>query len=254
MAKRWTQDELLVALGLYCQLPFGQFHRRQPLIIQAAKSLQRTPDSLAMKLSNLASLDPQITGTGRKGLPGASELDRQMWQTFTSDTSTLMPLAEQALASALGTETTTEPEEPPSYQESDHFARTKVRKGQQLFRAAVLSAYNNSCCITGLSDDRFLIASHIRPWRIDIQNRLNPSNGLCLSLMFDKAFDSGLITFSDDYRLLLSNELRDQQRNAYMAATFFAHQGAVLQLPSKFSPDATLLAWHREHCFVGEPL
>mgnify|MGYP001352404390 FL=1 len=122
MAKRWTQDELLVALGLYCQLPFGQFHRRQPLIIQAAKSLQRTPDSLAMKLSNLASLDPQITGTGRKGLPGASELDRQMWQTFTSDTSTLMPLAEQALASALGTETTTEPEEPPSYQESDHFA------------------------------------------------------------------------------------------------------------------------------------
>ena len=93
MAKRWTQDELLVALGLYCQLPFGQFHRRQPLIIQAAKSLQRTPDSLAMKLSNLASLDPQITGTGRKGLPGASELDRQMWQTFTSDTSTLMPLA-----------------------------------------------------------------------------------------------------------------------------------------------------------------
>ena len=72
--------------------------------------------------------------------------------------------------------------------------------------------------------------------------------------MFDKAFDSGLITFSDDYRLLLSNELRDQQRNAYMAATFFAHQGAVLQLPSKFSPDATLLAWHREHCFVGEPL
>jgi len=253
MARRWTQDDLLIALGLYCLLPFGQFHRRQPLIIRAAETMQRTPDSLAMKLSNLASLDPEITGSGRKGLAGASELDRQMWSTFTTNTESMMPIAEQALASALG-DANSSKEKPPSYHEADHFAEVKVRKGQSLFRSAVLSAYDNQCCITGLSDNRFLIASHIRPWRADNQNRLNPHNGLCLSLMFDKAFDCGLITVSDDYRLVVSSNLRTQASNPYMAATFLTYRDAPLRLPNKFSPDATLLAWHRSHMFTGDPL
>ncbi len=33
-----------------------------------------------MKLTNIASLDPVITDTGRKGLKGASKADRQMWE------------------------------------------------------------------------------------------------------------------------------------------------------------------------------
>lgn len=253
MARRWAEDDLLIALGLYCLLPFGQFHRRQPLIIRAAESMQRTPDSVAMKLSNLASLDPKITLSGRKGLAGASELDRQMWSTFTSNTESMMPLAEQALTSALDKANSSQ-EKPLSYYEADHFAEVKVRKGQGLFRSAVLSAYQNQCCITGLSDNRFLIASHIRPWRADNKNRLNPRNGLCLSLIFDKAFDSGLITVSDDYRLVVSSKLRSQQSNPYMAATFFAYKDALLRLPDKFAPDATLLAWHRNHMFTGDPL
>ncbi|MEO1819713.1 HNH endonuclease [Pseudomonas sp.] len=254
MAKRWTQDDLLIALGLYCLLPFGQFHRRQPLIIRAAETMQRTPDSVAMKLSNLASLDPEITGSGRKGLAGASELDRQMWSNFTANTEAMMPLAEQALASAIGDAATSTEDIAPSYHEADHFSEVKVRKGQGLFRSAVLSAYDNRCCVTGLTDSRFLIASHIRPWRTDNGNRLNPSNGLCLSLMFDKAFDTGLITFSEDYRLVLSSNLRAQENNPYMAATFFAHKDTQLRLPNKFAPSASLLNWHRNHCFTGVPL
>ena len=79
MANNWTRDQLLVALGLYCELPFGQFHHRQPKIIQTAESIGRTPDALAMKLSNLASLDPVITESGRAGLAGASAGDRAIW-------------------------------------------------------------------------------------------------------------------------------------------------------------------------------
>ena len=47
----------------------------------------------------------------------------------------------------------------------DILATTKVRRGQALFRSAVLSAYRNRCCITGLLDPRLLVASHIVPWR-----------------------------------------------------------------------------------------
>ena len=62
---------------------------------------------------------------------------------------------------------------------------------------AVMSAYNGRCCITGLSLSGLLVASHIIPWSHDRDNRVNPRNGLLLSALHDKAFDTGLITIKD---------------------------------------------------------
>lgn len=76
--KNWTRQQLLVAFSLYCQMPFGKMHSRNPDIIKYAEYIGRTPSALAMKLTNIASLDPAITSTGRKGLKGASEADRKM--------------------------------------------------------------------------------------------------------------------------------------------------------------------------------
>ena len=50
-----------------------------PEIIALAEAMGRTPASVAMKLANFASLDPQITRMGRKGLTGATALDRKIW-------------------------------------------------------------------------------------------------------------------------------------------------------------------------------
>lgn len=47
--------------------------------------------------------------------------------------------------------------------------------------------------MSGLAEPRLLIASHIVPWSKDKTNRLNPSNGLCLSAIHDRAFDQGFI-------------------------------------------------------------
>ena len=77
--RRWTREELLVVLNLYEKLRFGQFHSRQPVIIEIAEKMQRTPGSLAMKLSNLASLDPKLQARGIAGLKGASNLDKAVW-------------------------------------------------------------------------------------------------------------------------------------------------------------------------------
>jgi len=81
----WTRQELLVAFYLYCQFPFGKLHSRNPDIIRHAGFLGRTPSALAMKLTNIASLDPVIVSSGRKGLKGVSVADRAMWDEMQSD-------------------------------------------------------------------------------------------------------------------------------------------------------------------------
>ena len=68
----WSRDELLVAFALYCQIPFGRLHKGNPEIVRIAEAIGRTPSALAMKLVNIAGLDPAITSTGRVGLPNAS--------------------------------------------------------------------------------------------------------------------------------------------------------------------------------------
>jgi putative restriction endonuclease len=81
----WTRHELLIAFNLYCQMPFGKMHSRNPEIIKCAEIIDRTPSALAMKLSNIASLDPEITSTGRRGLKGASASDKAMWEEMQTD-------------------------------------------------------------------------------------------------------------------------------------------------------------------------
>jgi len=58
-------------------------------------------------------------------------------------------------------------EKQPDYTGKNKIVSSKNRVGQSFFRRAVLSAYNNKCCITGLSIPQLLVASHIVPWRID---------------------------------------------------------------------------------------
>lgn len=77
--RRWTEDETKRALDLYGRVAFGQMDSGNPDIVALAKAMGRTPSSVAMKLANFASLDPKITRTGRKGLTGATALDRRVW-------------------------------------------------------------------------------------------------------------------------------------------------------------------------------
>ncbi|MFZ2297122.1 MAG: HNH endonuclease, partial [Aquabacterium sp.] len=119
-----------------------------------------------------------------------------------------------------------------------------VRKNQRIFRRAVLSSYNNRCCITGLADERLLIASHIVPWSEDKQNRLNPQNGLCLSALHDKAFDLGLITVTPEYRVLVSPSLKRKSADTFVVDSLLKFDQHQIDLPERFKPRAEFLAWH----------
>jgi putative restriction endonuclease len=74
--KPWTHDELMVGMNLYCKLPFGQLRHGNPLVIEVAERLGRSPSSLSMKLCNLASLDPFHQERGIKGLSSDSRAAR----------------------------------------------------------------------------------------------------------------------------------------------------------------------------------
>ena len=81
-----------------------------------------------------------------------------------------------------------------------------ARIGQGLFRLN-LEKVESRCRVTGLSDKRFLIASHIKPWRDSTnEERLDGQNGFLLSPHVDKLFDRGWISFSDDGLLLISSQ------------------------------------------------
>src|SRR5687768_1656515 len=96
-AVKWTREHFLMALNLYCKLPFGKLHKGNPIIIEVAGKMGRTPSSLGMKLCNFASLDPVQQARGIKGLQGATVEDRRMWAEFQGDLTTLAPASEQML-------------------------------------------------------------------------------------------------------------------------------------------------------------
>lgn len=251
--KGWTHEQLLVAFWLYCQLPFGRLHAKNPLIIQLSQRIGRTPSALAMKLVNIASLDPVITSTGRKGLEGASKADRDMWAAMQSDWDGFAARSSAAVA-ALSPENASLVELPDSDEKTEnYFATTKgvltqVRVGQGFFRRSVLSAYDYKCCITGWENTQMLVASHIVPWRVDAANRLNPSNGLSLSVLHDKAFDLGWLTVTEQLTVKISKAFSGEG-NDFFNKSFAQYDGKSIVLPKKFTPNQEFLAYHRQQIF-----
>ena len=246
---KWTRQQLLVALDLYTRLTFGQLHHRNPEILKCAEVIGRSPSALAMKLSNIASLDPAITSTGRTGLRSTSALDREMWDEMQSDWDHFALEAQKAMVAFSGVQSDEDDlDEGSDYSGSDVVTLTKIRVGQRFFRRAVLSAYNVQCCITGLATPALLVASHIVPWRDDPLNRVNPKNGLLLSALHDKAFDVGLITIDDDLTVRVSDK-QSPADDPFFSNSIGIYDGKPIRPPEKFTPDTKFLAYHRENVF-----
>ena len=220
----------------------------------AAEAIGRTPAALAMKLTNIASLDPEITSTGRRGLRGASLADRAMWDEMHSNWEAFAIDSEQALQAVQtgddSSDELTEVEVDDAPTGEDRIVTSTTRIGQRFFRNAVLAAYNERCCITGLSIPSLLVASHIVPWSHGSAYRVNPRNGLLLSALHDKAFDSGLITVDDDMTVRVSNRYA-RLTDSYFTESIQHYHGREINLPEKFVPDSDFLSYHKEQVFQG---
>lgn len=261
---KWTREHFLIALNLYCKLPFGQLHKGNPVIVEVAAKMGRTANSLAMKLCNFASLDPVQQARGIRGLPGATKQDKAMWHEFHSHSASLGPESEELLHDLFTKDESREvdflqrdrvrfepsPKLAPPAGPTETKAIVRVRRRQQFFRQTILNVYGVRCCITGISIPRLLVASHIKPWRDFPAERLNPQNGLCLSCLHDAAFDCGLITVDEKLRLVLSKRLKSFLPQPALEQNFVSYEGKPIRPPDKLAePEPAFLSFHREKIF-----
>lgn len=60
MNEVWTRDQPLIAFNLYCKIPFSKTKANNPLVIEVANLIGRSPASVAMKLGNFGSFDAAL--------------------------------------------------------------------------------------------------------------------------------------------------------------------------------------------------
>jgi len=248
--KLWTREESILAINLYCKIPFGQMHSRNAEVIDLATIIDRTPGSVARKLGNFASFDPKLRERGIKGLENASRLDNQIWQEYMHDWDEQFIESEKLLAKKKNTTI-----EKLNYIDLDNLKDIEgkekerlvtVRVNQSLFRKMVMTNFNNKCCITGITQPELIVASHILPWSKDKGNRLNPKNGLALNTLHDKAFDCGLITITEDLKIKISSSFLKNDDILSIKQNFVDYDGKALIEPQKFYPDVEFLKVHQE--------
>lgn len=256
--KNWTRAQTIIALYLYHQIPISKNDKTHPLIVQAARHIDRSPSALSLKIANLAHLDPTHQKRHLSGLSNGSHLDQEIWDEFQGHYSQLLLAASEALekyhAAALMDET--EPYHLPSTPEkvrnkpADPKAVAQAR-GQNLFRNGVLSAYNNQCCMTGIAIPQLLTACHIIPIAKceNVEDTLNPQNGLCLNALCQRAFSSGLITVDcHSYTIAISPKLKEAA-DPTTQNWLVAREGQKIQMPSRDTPLTRCLEYHNDVIF-----
>lgn len=251
----WSREELILALNLYLKLPFGKLHHGNSEIIHLAHILDRTPNSIAMRLSNFASVDPYHQKRGVGGLPGGRKQVEPIWNEFIQNKDELLFESERILADLEKQTIESKFAEILSGTENlkgeTKVREVKTRVNQNAFRQIVLANYSGKCAITGIDIPELLIASHIIPWSVNEQERLNPENGICLSALYDKAYDKGLIGISEKYQILVSFEIKSKENKGYYPEIFGKLNGAKLQLPMKYLPKKEFLQFHLDTVFKG---
>ena len=121
-----------------------------------------------------------------------------------------------------------------------------AREGQDEYRRKLLEECP-FCPITMINEESLLIASHIKPWAVsDSKERVDPNNGFILSPLYDKLFDRGYITFSDDKRVSISNWLSRQVKDR-----IGIKENQLFQFLPMNDVRAGYLDYHRSMVFKG---
>ncbi|MEG0670728.1 HNH endonuclease [Clostridium sp.] len=252
--RNWTRDETILALYLYYEIPFGKIHSNSIEIIKLAEDIGRTPAAVAMKMCNLARFDETLRFRNVNGLKNGSKMDKLIWNEFVNDGEKLL-VEMQRILEGNNLEIVIKEDQDMFY---DYFPYgsnievvAKARKNQKFFRKMVLTAYNYKCCISNIEIPEFLIASHIKPWRVsdDKTEKVNPRNGLCLNVFYDKAFDAGYITVTSDFIIHVSKSIKEKYKDE--ASKIWLHQcdRKVINLPEKFMPEKKFLEYHNDVIF-----
>lgn len=249
MNKNWTKEEHILAFNLYCKIPFSKINATYPPVKELAEVLGRSNGAVAMKLANFARLDPALKARNISGLTQGAKGEEIVWNEFYDNWDELAYESENLLAQYK--------KKPIEYQIAnlpleiegkERNAIVKQRINQNFFRNMILASYDYKCCITHSNTFEFLTACHIKPWNIDVENRVNPHNGLCMNYLHHIAFDKGLFTITEDYKILLSKKLY-KRKDSLIENLFFKYENKNISLPHKFIPDKQFLKYHNNVIF-----
>ena len=255
----WTREEVLLTIDLYCKLPYRKLRQTTPEIRELAMLLDRTPSAISKRCCNYVQFDP-VESQRVKGFTRVAKLDKSIWAEINSDWNNFAVSSDQ-----IGRDIREKRATPPTLSHSvraptDTLFPTghtkdqvvQVRIGQRFFRKAVLTAYNHRCCVTGIEHDALLVASHIKPWKDSDPKteRVNPRNGLCLSPLYDKAFDVGLMTVDEAYKIKFSSKILGGSPKDSNIRFFQNYEGKKLTLPDRFTPEQHFFEHHRQHIFT----
>ena len=133
--------------------------------------------------------------------------------------------------------------------EQDRTQRLMLRTVRdRIFRTLVLKAYDRRCAFTGF---QFINggAAHIKS--VSAKGPDVVQNGLALSGTVHWMFDRGLLSLSEDRRILMSNQINDVDG---VRKILLPDGQAKFPDSQKDHPDPKFLQWHRENCFKGVAL
>jgi putative restriction endonuclease len=243
---------MILALDLYFKLPFGRLNKSTKEVRELAALIGRNDNAVALRLVNFAACDPVIVNSGRTGMVSGIGRCMPFWNEFANDKERLFLLAEKYKAEyrsmSLEQHLSISPSE---LFGKDREAVIKQRVNQSAFRTMILANYENRCCITGINVPELLVASHIIPWSDNQEQRLNPENGLCLSALYDKAFDCGLIGVRPDYTIVLSKELKEYHHFDFYDRHFKSIEDKRIIEPVDHKPDISCLEYHLNNIFAA---
>lgn len=250
----WTRQELILAFNLYLKLPFGKMHTRTPEVIELAKLTGRTVNSIAIRLTNFASCDPYHQARGVKGMEGGRKQCQPIWDEFFQNKEALLFESESSLAEKQNQTIETKFADLffdiGNLNGETKIREVKTRVNQNVFRQIVLANYSNKCAITGIDIPELLLASHIVPWAKNEAERLNPENGICLSALYDKAFDKGLIGINEKFEVLISKDLKKKTKQEYYNYYFANIENKKIIFPERYFPNKDFLQFHIDYIFT----
>ncbi len=195
----WTRGESVAGLWAYHETAGGPVSKLPDTpVSRVALMIGRSVSSVYRKVANFRSLDPRDP---RKGLKGASKIDREVWNAFYDPENGILRADELATevvrllnSSGIGAwahlngEVVPLPGNDP--EELQTFA-ARVRRGQPKFRAGLEVRYEGKCAVTGHGPTEVLEAVHILDHAATGLNEWD--NGLLLRADLHHLFDRGLM-------------------------------------------------------------
>lgn len=253
----WTYEETQAAFALYFLIGASKADKKNPDVQKLAKALGRTPDSVAMKLCNIAAHDENRIALGRSGLAHGAKLDQIIWIDYKEGGDEFL---DESLASlsravehydvtfAVSKLFTKGLEELPEGKERTTLVRQRIN--QHYFRNTLMETYDGACCLTQIAMPELLVASHIKPWReCDPKTeRLAASNGLLLNAFHDKAFDQGFMTIDKQFHVRIA---RCVSHDEAATESLWRYEGTEIRLPRAYPPAREFIEYHNDVVFRG---